>query len=438
YRIVAELMSDQHRTSNDPYMDEIDPNPVRNKEYFEVVDEAMWLKLVKEKCLGEKYNNITELIRDLRLMLENAYKFYGPAHSICKKGLRLEFIMEQKITNLPKNIVEHAQLIKSTINSILELTEGRGAKMPKLDLAGDNYFSHVMYRVRAFRLNREKELKLKRLNAMRDARRAKDREAYTWEDKLLIEPNLTHMKAMWEIPQIGHFIYLTLKTLNIYEVPQYELERALLMPAASKTLSMLLTSLLSSPQQRQKLGEKPPMPYRIWARKLAHKTLLWFRCYSRENRNPAKVFDLMGIEPQFWRICGPTNPFENLLFHEMTFHQRVWLIKSLCDFLLHNHKTVQEVMGEQAEADQRECILGEDRLGNQYLHFPQFCGQILASFFTQESSPESESSHEEEEQRDEDYIAEEKKSSRRSTPSRRGKKKKRKRRRIIESDEDEE
>lgn len=47
-----------------------------------------------------------------------------------------------------------------------------------------------------------------------------------------------------------------------------------------------------------------------------------------------QVFDQMGIEPQFWNICGPTNPFERQLFHEMTYHQRVWLLKSLCDFLL--------------------------------------------------------------------------------------------------------
>ena len=42
-----------------------------------------------------------------------------------------------------------------------------------------------------------------------------------------------------------------------------------------------------------------------------------------------------------------------------------------------NHKTVQEVILEQSEADQREYYLGQDREGNDYLHFPQFCGQNL-------------------------------------------------------------
>lgn len=35
-------------------------------------------------------------------MLENAYRYYGPANSISKKGLRLEHMMEQKIALLPK------------------------------------------------------------------------------------------------------------------------------------------------------------------------------------------------------------------------------------------------------------------------------------------------------------------------------------------------
>lgn len=100
---------------------------------------------------------------------------------------------------------------------------------------------------------------------------------------------LSLMFSIFQLPQIGHFIFLTLKTLNIYEVPQYELERMLLMPRASRTLAMLLTSLLSSPQQRQKLSEKPYMPYKVWARKLAHKTLLWYRCYYRENQDSQKV-----------------------------------------------------------------------------------------------------------------------------------------------------
>lgn len=60
---------------------------------------------VKEQLLDGQYKTITELIGDLRLMLENAYRYFGPVHSISKKGLRLEHMMEQKIALLPKYVI---------------------------------------------------------------------------------------------------------------------------------------------------------------------------------------------------------------------------------------------------------------------------------------------------------------------------------------------
>lgn len=44
-------------------------------------------------------------------------------------------------------------------------------------------------------------------------------------------------------------------------------------------------------------------------------------------------------------------------------------------FVQHNHKTIQEAINEQPIEDLQVYNLGEDRDGNQYLHFPQFCGQ---------------------------------------------------------------
>lgn len=61
----------------------------------------------------------------------------------------------------------------------------------------------------------------------------------------------------------------------------------------------------------------------------------------------------------------------------------------------HNHKTVQEVIAEHTEADQREYHLGLDRDGNEYLHFPQFCGQDLRIYRrAQVPSPEVEEEEE--------------------------------------------
>ena len=336
YRIVADLMADNHRNSNAVYMEALDLDPVRNKEYLTVVQKPMWLRKIKDKLLSTEYTNITELVGDIRLMLENAYRFYGPLHSFTKKGLRLEHILEQKLALLPKEMREVCSLEVTSGKPVEEIKETHRAKTAKITVNGDNFFSRLLHRVKGCRAARDKDLKRRRMEAVKQAKLDKELEVVRWDDELLTNPLCSHMHAMWELPSVGHFIFLTLSCLNIPEIAQYELERILLLPECSSTLSVLMTSLLSSPQMRQRLGgaELPPMPYPVWARKLAQRSSQWYKCYHREGQDPYKVFELLGIEPHFWRICGPRNPFDDKLFHELTLHQRVWLLKSLCDYLL--------------------------------------------------------------------------------------------------------
>ncbi|KAF2343447.1 hypothetical protein FHG87_025797, partial [Trinorchestia longiramus] len=95
---------------------------------------------------------------------------------------------------------------------------------------GDNFFSHVLHRVKGCRAAREKELKKRRQEALRQAKHSKELEVVCWDEQLMAQNNGALLTTMWELPAIGHFIYLTLNCLNISEVSQYELERILLLP----------------------------------------------------------------------------------------------------------------------------------------------------------------------------------------------------------------
>jgi hypothetical protein len=57
---------------------------------------------VREKFDNRNYTTITEYVADMRIMLENCYRFNGPDHSISKKGQRLETMMEQKLALLSR------------------------------------------------------------------------------------------------------------------------------------------------------------------------------------------------------------------------------------------------------------------------------------------------------------------------------------------------
>ena len=61
-----------------------------------------------------------------------------------------------------------------------------------------------------------------------------------------------------------------------------------LMPEASVLLATLMTSLLSSPNQRVKLAESPTTPYAVWSLKIQNRVAEWYRTYNREARNLVK------------------------------------------------------------------------------------------------------------------------------------------------------
>ncbi|XP_058796196.1 uncharacterized protein LOC131667042 [Phymastichus coffea] len=201
-----------------------------------------------------------------------------------------------------------------------------------------------------------------------------DKATCEWEkDKILPENLRDEMEAMWEIPQIYHFLQLTKEALNISHLSMYEVERMLLMPKASKQLAHIMTSLLSSPSiAKAKSQRVPPMPYEFWTNILIYKLRSWFKMYQTKHEDSIKVFEALGIEPEFWSIFPGADKIEGMEFHDFTFKQRVWLLKTICDTAMHSRKTIQDEIAKQPWESQCETVLGIDRYGARYVYFPQF------------------------------------------------------------------
>lgn len=181
------------------------------------------------------------------------------------------------------------------------------------------------------------------------------------------------MEHMWEIPAIGHFLCLAQHILNLPEIVFYELERCLLMPQCSAFLSKIMTSLLSPPHRRSTLHRRPTLPYRTWEAALRQKIQQWYTAVGQTD-NPDSCAEKLGLCPQFFQVLGEVNPLEEKAFHELSFCQKVWLLKGLCDFVYETQKDVQDAVLGQPIHECREVILGYDYLENAYVHFPQFCG----------------------------------------------------------------
>ncbi|KAI9561827.1 hypothetical protein GHT06_012788 [Daphnia sinensis] len=365
-RIFLDLTISLHNNTTWPFMEEVDPVKDGAPDYHQVIKKPMWLKLIKDKFRKNQYSSISEFVGDMRLILENCYRYNGPNHPITKKALRLEQSLEQKLALLPSDL--------RSLCAVAETDAERKARPG----SSDAYFSVLLHRVRHEREQRDQLAKEKRAEEQRLKREEKERQRCLWAERMMNPEVKAQMKTMWEIPQIGHFLHLARGALHIGEIAQYELEHMFLMPEASALLATLMTSLLSSPNQRVKLAESPPTPYAVWSAKVNSRVAEWYRNYNKEGRQFVKLHELLGLEPMFWRVCGDTNPLDGgKLYHQLSFLKRVWIFKGICDTVAHSHKTVQEAMAEEEGPESRQVTLGQDANGFTYLHFPAVSGSDI-------------------------------------------------------------
>ena len=59
---------------------------------------------VGSKFNNYEYNSITEVISDMRLILENCYRYNGADHWVSKQGQKVEKVLEQKCALLNRSL----------------------------------------------------------------------------------------------------------------------------------------------------------------------------------------------------------------------------------------------------------------------------------------------------------------------------------------------
>ena len=57
---------------------------------------------VQFKFVDHEYQSITEFVADLRVLLENCYRYNGMKHWVSKQAQTLECTLQQKLALLPR------------------------------------------------------------------------------------------------------------------------------------------------------------------------------------------------------------------------------------------------------------------------------------------------------------------------------------------------
>ncbi|XP_064601292.1 uncharacterized bromodomain-containing protein 10-like [Liolophura sinensis] len=378
YRILRELMADGNKSVNWPFMDAVDSDAYGLHDYYERVKRPMWLCKMRDKFESAEYETITQFVADFRLMLENCYRYNGPDHYVSKRGQRLETMLEQKLALLSRDLREKTSIAATSGKLSEQAMTPYGSSLRR---RGKNIAPHdssaLLNQLRHEEALRERESRKQQIQERRAAQEAMVQELLDWEEHLLEEPIITQLKHLWELPQIGLFLFLCQEPLNIGEVVQYELERCFAMAKESSTLQAVMTTLLSTPYQRTRLDKKPMMPYKVWEEKLRVRLAQWYKVLADSGSDIEMAATKLGLDPYLFTVIGKKNPLLKKKYHELSYYRKIWIVKSLCDHCLATQESIRDAIESQPIEEQREYILGYDSQGNTYMHFPQFCGADL-------------------------------------------------------------
>ncbi|XP_077978716.1 uncharacterized protein LOC144434134 [Glandiceps talaboti] len=380
YRLLLSIMS----TSKSivwPFLDPVDVEKYNLWDYHERIKEPMWLRKMESKFENREYNSVTEFVRDFRLMLENCYRYNSMDHWVSKQGTKLERILEQKLNLQSRHIREktthfltsNGRYGEDESNNTPSGLRRRSATRSLFGLDNSEHSPIIAYIKQAEEL-REIEEKRQREREKKEEIARIFHESIDWEASLFEEPTGSQFKSMWEIPQVGHFLYICQSALNVGEIPFYELERGFMMPRESSSFAKVITSLLSTPFQRLSLNKKPPMPYGIWAIKLRERVRQWYKVVEQKSGNTIQAAAQLGIDATFFKVLGKRFKLDKQSFHELTLYQKVWIIKSLIETLVDNHQAIRECINSLPLSELHAITLGHDEEGNTYIHFPHFCG----------------------------------------------------------------
>lgn len=99
--VLKELMSKKHENFNFPFLQPVDPVALNCPSYFNIIKHPMDLSTMQHKFNTNQYETAEEFESDVRLMVNNCYKFNPEGSPVNAMGHQLESLFDKKWKDLP-------------------------------------------------------------------------------------------------------------------------------------------------------------------------------------------------------------------------------------------------------------------------------------------------------------------------------------------------
>ncbi|XP_025200122.1 uncharacterized protein LOC112598032 [Melanaphis sacchari] len=344
-----------------PVLKDLSNNSV-DIDYKEFIQEQIDFKKIDTKFNNGEYCSITDAIKDIRTVFLNCYSFYGVRSDHTKKSLEIEELLEEKISCLDKNYKSLAN-VDLTFN-LLNMESKHNSKLRYPKDCYDSVLLRSVAHCRPERLKKYHKILSTTLTTDEDNAHILEK-ILCWENEVYFNDIFhRYISSMWELPEIGNFVTIIFKKLDLDIINQGEIERMFLMPKESTTMGKIMTTLLMPIKKTKFVGQV--MPYTIWSEKLSRKVSDWFKVYHSKNKNKVIVMNSLGIHPDFWTVMNEKNPLVEKDYSELSYFMKVWLLKGLCDYVSVKFKTINDII---TNCNERQCTIWKNDLETEEYFF---------------------------------------------------------------------
>ncbi|XP_067052488.1 serine-rich adhesin for platelets-like [Acropora muricata] len=385
YRVFVEMSGDSYKNVTWPFMEPVDAEALGLWDYHEKIKEPMSLHQIGCKFNKYEYNSITEVIADIRLILENCYRYNGANHWVSKLGHKMEKILEQKLALLNRSLrdkvsLEATMTLKNDFVTAAVPGEGMGRRrtVPRVSynkMINGEESSSLLTHLKIQEDIEERERRRVREKEKKEANLVLLQDLAEWEEKELGADVMKQLHSLWEIPSLASLLFLLKDCLYIPDLSITELELSFVYANKSSLLARIYTALLVTPHQRKSLFKKPPMKFKVWESKLCERMNIWYKAAEKDGQE--LICHQYGLDMALFDVLGDLNPLSDKSYMDLTLHQRVWILKCLCDNSLVRDYDVREHLAYTPATDQRELLLGYDRDNWSYVYFPIFSSTDL-------------------------------------------------------------
>ncbi|KAE9533474.1 hypothetical protein AGLY_009112 [Aphis glycines] len=344
-----------------PVLKDLSDKSVAN-DYTEFVQEQIDFKKIDKKFKNGEYSSITDAMKDIRTVFLNCYSFYGTKSIQTKTSLKIEELLEKKISYLDKNYKSLAN-VKLTFN-LLNIEGKFNSKFRYPKNCYDSVLLRTVAHFRPERLKKYKKLSTT-LTTNKNSAHIFKKNILSWENEVHFNDIFhRYISSMWELPEIGNFVAILFKKLNLDIINQGEIERMFLIPKESKTMGQIMTTLLMPVKKKKFVGQV--MPYKVWSEKLSRTVSDWCKVYQAKNKNKVIVMNSLGIHPDFWAIVNEKNPLVEKDYSELSYFVKVWLVKGLCDYVTIKFKSINDII---TNCNERQCTIWKNDIETEEYFF---------------------------------------------------------------------